>query len=734
MQPKDDTTMADPAAAPTTDALDIDIGPVPSGLTMPPWLATLLVAIGAIVPIPADLAFEALSSLLAPYRRGGTMRAAYEALPPALQGALQTAKDGKLGEINRPRIVATAPVALVSMPPVAPATERQSIPVVRGADEGAVLLAASEPMLRMPIVQPGKWYPLMGERGNARQQTSSERQRRVNPTVWGGRIEHAPESPVVVGSLVRLTRSHNGTSTVHAVTRVVTTDGLTSVVEVRTATAADQAPRAVATGSAPVLRDVEIAPGMVLDTGAAATRIIAATAEQALADIASEGAARAATSVTPSVQVAPTERGNGTSADSGASVGIFERPAAERRMLVGNGAIQLHDRFGNSRTVQTSGTTTERARLLTERHLIVGNLAGEHWLQVSWTGQKQIQHGAATDALIAVGREGDAPGVPSAEHFASEALNVLRGRSWDIRRASKSDTPDTDDRGRKIKARWIVGRVGALGDVDAGDAYGSIKLRVDLIASGDDEDTLAFDGDSNLADQVRTEYTMRVAGVVLTSRVLTPWLGRILRTRHGAVKRGHCWYVPPGHASAVRALIGGPAYAARVDEIIAGAKPGEELPPLPAFDKASIGAQWGDHELQACTTGPMLFASLTRALFNGAQQIADDFALATTQAQERAGVNARKAAAKRHGVTEAYIEAQAELASKRATVSPDVAARLLKELGTVAAYVSGYRVVLGEAHVTEASALIASLRSKLEGLTTDDDLMGAMLELDREEG
>ena len=270
----------------------------------------------------------------------------------------------------------------------------------------------------------------------------------------------------------------------------------------------------------------------------------------------------------------------------------------------------------------------------------------------------------------------------------------------------------------------MIGRaLGGDTTARAGDAYGTALLIVDLT----DDDTLAFDGDLTLANAVRATYATSVARETLNSRTLTPWLGRILRTRHGAVKRGHTWYVPPGHAHAVRALIGGPVYAAGVK---AWAESGGKDGALPMFDRGSLGNLWGDHELMSVNTGGDLLTSLTRGLSNDVAAIERDLATATEAAKGAARKQAEKTAAKTYKATAEYIAAEGDAAYKRGQVSSTVAARFLRDLGTIAARVSGYKLVIGGDHTDAINAQIATLRETLGKLTDDTSARFAMLDLD----
>lgn len=658
------------------DGLDLPV------VTLPVWATKAIADINALALTPADVALDALARLIEPIRlhpEGTGKQAVREALN-AKQAAIRAARNA--ASARQPLAVVPPPV-----PPVVPAA-----PVVD-----------TRPALESPRVFDGSWAPMRGDRLAQRSERGDG---------WACRIEHAAGDGPGVGSLVRLYRNGRNRGSMHVITSVLRADGLTTFGTVRDADAADQRPRPVATGSAPVAAPSIVAsapiplssmmPDAIPESLIPAASAPAATVETELASIATEGAARAAELEQPSTRIEPTTRGTGSNADSGASVGIFERPRSERVFRVQDGP---------------RATVAERTRLLTERELVAGAIAADGWLQVSWTGEGSTTHGAVNDALIAVGRESDAPGEPSGEHYAGKAVESMRSRDYDVKRLPKSACP------QGVKARWLIGRaLQGTSNVQAGDAYGTAIVTVQLM----DDGTLDFDGNMVIATEIRSRYAASLAKVTLKSDTLTPWLGKVLRTRHGAVKRGHCWYVPPGHAMAVRALIGGAEYAAAVKEWSDNGGNG----PLPKFDKGSIGDLWGDHELMSVNTGGDLLSSLTRGLANDVERIERELATQTELAKERARDNATKKASKIHNATEAFIAAEGEAAFKRATISGVVAAGMLRDLGTVAARTSGYALVLGEASTAGLTTRIAALRQTLEALTDDTSVRGAMLELE----
>lgn len=396
----------------------------------------------------------------------------------------------------------------------------------------------------------------------------------------------------------------------------------------------------------------------------------------------------AALTVTILPEIAVVTPGTGeTFTPAAGSLGYFDpaaraaRAAAQRELKAGK-----------------ASTRADVRRLLDEGKLIAGAVAAGSMLQVSWVGGGQTTLGKVREALEAIGRVFDAPDAPSAVRHAGRAVEALRNTTWDTMRLPSGDLPDG------IKARWLVGRKMNAATVKAGDAYGKAALVVSLTDGG----KLMFDGDATLAASVQNTFNASTANEVLKSEDLTAWMGDTLKKRHAAVKRGPVWYVPGGHAEAARQL------------------------------SETIGKLWGDHERIPVTTGADLMRSLTRGLTDEVKAIEAEFGKLTGEARERAKDKAIKDCAERSlrstrrggpAMAQAAIDAEADAAWKRATVSPTIAARLMRELAEVAGRVEGYAMVLGEESTASAKGLIVGLRDQIERLCTDFDQRASMLEL-----
>ncbi len=483
---------------------------------------------------------------------------------------------------------------------------------------------------------------------------------RVTPTEWGARITTNLGVPLV-GDEVIVHRARGAGVSTRWISGPATSSGVYPVAATRITMPAPVAPVA-AQGSAPVVASVPVA--------SVATPALAPQAEQTYtrragveADLADTLDAASAEGMRNSAAVAAQGSARGV---------LLTRSSAETRAL---------------RATQTE-TRAQVQALLNEKTLIAGAVAAGSMLQVSWAGGGQTTLGKVREALAAIGREHDAPEAPSVVRHAGRAVESLKSREWDTARLPSNGLPNG------IKARWLVGRKLTGANVRAGESYGHAELIVSLTEGG----ALTFDGDAVLAGSVRSHFAAATARETLKSEDLTAWLGKKLRDRHYAVKRGVHFYVPGGQAEAARALC------------------------------EAIAKLWGDHDQIPVTTGPDLLRALTRGLADEVAAIEEGLTKDTALAAERAATKAREEATKRGASPEA-IEADAQFAARRATVSPVVAARIMRELATVAARVDGYAVVLGEASTVAVKALIRTLRDRVEPLCTDGDIRASMLEL-----
>jgi hypothetical protein len=102
-----------------------------------------------------------------------------------------------------------------------------------------------------------------------------------------------------------------------------------------------------------------------------------------------------------------------------------------------------------------------------------------------------------------------------------------------------------------VKVRWQIGR-GKQHAAYVGAEYGTVLAIVDLL----NDNTLSFDGDATIADEVRAEYARLCGNEVLRPGDVTAWLSQVLRKRFGAVRNGDRFLVSPMHKDAARELCG----------------------------------------------------------------------------------------------------------------------------------------------------------------------------------
>lgn len=667
--------------------LDLDLPD--SGPVLPAWAANVIAAIRAIVlgltVETADAAFQALALAIEPAR-------AQPDGPARL--AVRTAKDAKLTEINAVRRAALAARVAPKAEPATPApTVEQPIPVIATAPAAPREFSA-------------RWAKLPdGE--------------------WGARLDIPSThigTTVTVGDVINV-RNAAGTSVkrLHFVSKASNGICVVSKDPPSIPPAALAAASALAATMAPAA-DVEA----LAESPAAAEP----TLTQALGAIASEASANANAGTQGSMaggQMAgvgyTTAEGYTRALANGVKAATAEEYKRILRGTYGYSSEQIaaltvsiiaestlpvgpgiaHVPTGPSyadmtpaqrRAVRRVGEET-RAKvkaLLDEGQLIAGAVAAGSALQVSWTGAGTTTLGKVRAALAQIGREHDAPSAPSAVRHAGRAVDSLRSSEWDTARLPSAAVPNG------TKAQWVVGTKISGRALQIGEGYNKAALIVSL----SDSDVLTFEGDAHLAARVREHYHTATAEEILKSEDLTAWLGDVLYRTHYAVKRGHLWYVPGGQADAARLLT------------------------------ETIGTLWGDHERIPVTSGPDLMRALTRGLNDECAAIeaglVKDTDAARTRAREAVIVaNAKQPAHRR--LSEAACEAEAELAAKRAHVSPVVAARIMTELAGIAARVDGYTMVLGEDATKAVKSKLAALRDQVEPYCTDGALRASMLEL-----
>ena len=215
------------------------------------------------------------------------------------------------------------------------------------------------------------------------------------------------------------------------------------------------------------------------------------------------------------------------SGHSAGSVGIFERPRAERQFVVGQ---------------PSSGVKMDVNKLDTGAMVAGAAAEGSHAI-FAWEGTSGVTRGRLVGDLESVGFGRFAPRALSARAQVGDALASLQASGMTIRAIRKSvGALDTGVYG------WTVGVVEHINSV--GSAYGKISARFTLTG-----EELTFDGDADMCGPIVAAYKRRLASEVYKSGDLTTWLGSLLRTEYRAVRFGALgWLVPARHAAAAKVL------------------------------------------------------------------------------------------------------------------------------------------------------------------------------------
>lgn len=704
------------------DEIERDV-PTPA---LPPWLATVISAIAAILPgvVGADAAFEALRTLLAPL----TQDTRWMALPDTDPGkiAARAAKDAKLAEINAlrapkpqqrqavPVIQASAPVPLASLMPQ-PQAVSASVPVAapQAAPLGVVLIGEWR---QHQVGNEKVWHALMPLAPNTRapragdiiavaRRNGHRENKRVTKLVISNQHGHL----VAVESTRELPTYRTGISAPqHA-------DTTAALAAISPATPFDSAPvnselatedsalaselagmQAESTHNASTQSSGSLADGTMRGVGfstaqgyvtALANGVKRATADGYIATLrnahgyTSEQIAALTVTIIP--EAAPLPVGTGiTHKPTGPS--IFDLPRAQRAFRVGS---QPQTQAGRAtvRELQSAARAT-----LNQSGLIAGLMTERALLQWSWTGGGERKRERFVDTFEAQGISTDlVPPAPSAERSCGHAVETLKGRDYDTKRLTNTDLPEG------VKARWQVGHTLSGAAVTAGAEYGRISLVVNL----HDDGSLSFDGDAALAAQVRGRYNAITSGEILKSDVLTAWLGRILAKRFYAVKDGAAWYVPAGMR----------------DEAL-------------AFYNAVRAVGWGSHRSIRVTDEADVASVLSDGLRAALTRVSTLVTEAIDECRERARAKLVKDESERNRVPS---EQALTLAAQRATLTTTKAATLIKETAVLASRISGYESAMGEEAARELRQGLIAVQRALEAVAGDDTTArAAMLELE----
>jgi len=180
--------------------------------------------------------------------------------------------------------------------------------------------------------------------------------------------------------------------------------------------------------------------------------------------------------------------------------------------------------------------TADATTLALAQRLVVAD-SPDAWWEIGWRGVGSITRAALVAATGSVTLAPD-PKISSTQ--LARTIDLLRGTH---------DAAQVATRPRGVKVRWQIGR-GAQHAAYVGAEYGQVLAIVDLHS----DNTLTFDGDVTIADEVRAEYSRLCGDEVLRPGDVTTWLQQVLRQSHGAVRSGERFLLAPQHKRAAREL------------------------------------------------------------------------------------------------------------------------------------------------------------------------------------
>lgn len=364
--------------------------------------------------------------------------------------------------------------------------------------------------------------------------------------------------------------------------------------------------------------------------------------------------------------------------DSGANLGIFARPAAERRFIVGESANE-------------SANEVIRAGKLEAGQVVAGAVAEGHGVLVGWRGDRQITRAVLLEALTGIGREAWAPKPKDARAQAGRAM-AAAGSSYHIK-ADRKTGAITRNEGGNTSGRhtWRIGEINVMGR--PGDNYGRTVAVMTLSPEGE----LGGNGDTDVIGRIVGDYTSRCAQELYTSADLTSWLATALSTHCGAVNYAVGWYIPAKHRDAAIALCN-------------------------AVSKTGWGSDWlGSVERPALpiATCDELRAGIARGLKDEVAQVLGKLHAEREAAQAE---KARRVAAADALVDpKAKLEAQAALNKLAGDIGPTRAGSFLKELRSIAVRVAAYSELLGEERCGSARRAVHEAVLELEGLLDESN-------------
>lgn len=177
-------------------------------------------------------------------------------------------------------------------------------------------------------------------------------------------------------------------------------------------------------------------------------------------------------------------------------------------------------------------------------NIIAGATAADCGVQIAWRGLGEKTVGALRDIRTIAGCPASWDPVTKApDTHATRAVDALKRAGYQVQHLERDDESDYDE-------RW---HVGSAGSSRPGEPFGVTKLTVTL-TGGELEFEYADEVGEDLAQDVRAEFSRRVAAEIFNASDVTGWLSKILRTQLGAVRLGPGYYVPVENKAAAEAL------------------------------------------------------------------------------------------------------------------------------------------------------------------------------------
>ena len=364
--------------------------------------------------------------------------------------------------------------------------------------------------------------------------------------------------------------------------------------------------------------------------------------------------------------------------DSGASLGIFARPAAERRFIVGQGASEAQ-------------SEVVRPGKLEAGQVVAGAVAEGHGVLVGWRGDRQITRAVLLEALRSIGREEWAPKPKDARAQAGRAM-AAAGNAYHVK-ADRKTGAITRNEGGNTSGRhsWRIGRIDHMGQ--PGERYGDVVAVMTLSPEGE----LGGNGDTDVISRIVRDYTSRCAQELYTSADLTGWIATTLSTHCGGVNYAVGWYIPAKHREAAIALCNAVSKTGWGSDWL-GSKERPALP-IATCDELRDGIARGLKDEVAQVLG-RLHAEREAARAERERRI--DAARAKLESGDKDGFTEHGAAIKLAG-----------------DIGPTRAGTFLKELRSIAVRVAAYSELLGDERCGSAKRAVHEAVLELEGLVDD---------------